>query len=158
VRAVLLHCVERAETGGENDLLDHEIAYIRLRDENPEHVRALMAPDAMTIPARVAGQIVERAAQAGPVFSVDGNGFLHMRYTARTVSIEWKQDAATRAALAALEGILAGPSPFVFTGRLEPGMGLVSNNVLHTRTPFTDSPARKRLIYRARYYERVTGG
>ncbi len=155
VRAVLLHCVERAESGGENDLLDHEIAYLRLRDEDPEHVRALSAADAMTIPARTEGGRIERAAQSGPVFSLDAEGFLHMRYTARTVSIEWKQDAATQAALAALERILAGPSPYVFTGRLEPGMGLVSNNVLHTRTPFTDSPEHKRLIYRARYYERV---
>ena len=155
VRAVLLHCVERAESGGENDLLDHEIAYLRLRDENPEHVRALSAPDAMTIPARMEGERVERAAQTGPVFSLDADGHLHMRYTARTVSIEWKKDAATQAALAALERILAEPSPFVFTGRLEAGMGLVSNNVLHTRTPFTGSPEHKRLIYRARYYERV---
>ncbi len=155
VRAVLLHCVERAEEGGENDLLDHEIAYLRLRDENPGHVRALMAPDAMTIPARMEDGRIERAAQSGPVFSVDANGFLHMRYTARTVSIEWKQDAATQAALAALERILAEPSGYVFTGRLEPGMGLISNNVLHTRTSFTDSPQHKRLIYRARYYERV---
>jgi hypothetical protein len=74
------------------------------------------------------------------------------------VSIEWKSDAATRAALAALEEILAQASPFVFRGRLEPGMGLVSNNVLHTRTPFTDSPQHQRLIYRARYYERIGEG
>ena len=155
VRAVLLHCVERAETGGENDLLDHEIAYILLRDLNPQHIRALMAGDAMTIPARIEGGRVERPAQAGPVFSVDPGGFLHMRYTARAVSIEWKNDAATMAALAALEGILGAASPWVFRGRLEPGMGLVGNNVLHTRTPFTESPRHQRLIYRARYYQRV---
>ncbi len=158
VRAVLLHCVERAETGGENDLLDHEIAYIRLRDLDPQHVRALMAEDALTIPARIEDGRVERPAQAGPVFSVDPGGFLHMRYTARAVSIEWKNDAATQAALAALEHILGTASPWVFRGRLEPGMGLVSNNVLHTRTPFTDSPRHQRLIYRARYYQRVGAG
>jgi hypothetical protein len=158
VRAVLLHCVERAETGGENELLDHEIAYIQLRDLNPQHIRALMADDAMTIPARIEGERVERPAQAGPVFSVDADGFLHMRYTARALSIEWKRDAATQAALAALEGILGAASPWVFRGRLEPGMGLVSNNVLHTRTPFTDSPRHQRLIYRARYYQRVGTG
>jgi hypothetical protein len=158
VRAVLLHCVERAETGGENDLLDHEIAYLQLRDRNPQHIRALMAGDAMTVPARIEGGRVERQAQAGPVFSVDAGGFLHMRYTARAVSIEWKKDAATQAALAALEDILGTASPWVFRGRLEPGMGLVSNNVLHTRTPFTDSPRHQRLIYRARYYQRVGAG
>jgi hypothetical protein len=155
VRAVLLHCVERAETGGENELLDHEIAYIRLRDLNPQHIRALMADDAMTVPARIEGGRIERPAQAGPVFSVDADGFLHMRYTARAVSIEWKSDAATQAALAALEDILGAPSPWVFRGRLEPGMGLVGNNVLHTRTPFSESPRHRRLIYRARYYQRV---
>jgi Taurine catabolism dioxygenase TauD, TfdA family len=155
VRAVLLHCVARAESGGENDLLDQEIAYIQLRDLNPDHIRALMAGDAMLIPARIEDGRVERPEQAGPVFSVDAGGFLHMRYTARALSIKWKQDAATQAALAALEDILGTPSPWVFRGRLEPGMGLVSNNVLHTRAPFTDSPWHQRLIYRARYYQRV---
>jgi hypothetical protein len=158
VRAVLLHCVERAETGGENALLDHELAYIELRDRDPQHIRALMVNDAMTIPARIEGGRVERPAQVGPVFSVDAGGFLHMRYTARAVSIQWKKDAATQAALAALEDILGTASPWVFSGRLEPGMGLVSNNVLHTRTPFTDSPRHQRLIYRARYYQRVGAG
>ena len=155
VHAVLLHCVERAETGGENDLLDHEIAYIQLRDRDPKHVRALMAHDALTIPARMEDGRIERAAQSGPVFSVDAGGFLHMRYTARAVSIEWKRNAATQGALAALEDILGAASPWVFRGRLEPGMGLVSNNILHTRTPFTDTPGHRRLIYRARYYQRV---
>ena len=155
VRAVLLHCVRSAESGGENELLDHEIAYIQLRDRDPQFVRALMAPDTMTVPARIEDGRVERAAQSGPVFSVDAGGFLHMRYTARSVSIAWKQDAATQAALAALEHILAGASPWVLRGRLEPGMGLVGNNVLHTRTPFTDSEQQRRLIYRARYYQRV---
>ena len=158
VRAVLLHCVARAESGGENELLDHEIAYIQLRDRDPRHIRALMAPDAMTVPARIEDGRIERPAQSGPVFSVDAGGFLHMRYTARAVSIAWKQDAATQAALAALEDILAGASPWVLRGRLEPGMGLVSNNVLHTRTPFTDSAQRQRLIYRARYYQRISIG
>ena len=158
VRAVLLHCVRRAESGGENDLLDHEIVYIQLRDLDPQHVRALTAQDALTIPARIENGRVERPAQSGPVFSVDAAGFLHMRYTARAVSIEWKKDAATQAALTALEHILGADLPWKFHGRLEPGMGLVSNNVLHTRTPFTDSPAHQRLIYRARYYQRVSAG
>ncbi|MEK7436350.1 MAG: TauD/TfdA family dioxygenase [Pseudomonadota bacterium] len=156
VHAVLLHCVQRAENGGENDLLDHEIAYIQLRDRDQQHIRVLMARDAMTVPARIEDGHIERAAQSGPVFSVDAAGFLHMRYTARAVSIEWKKDAATQAALAALEDILATTSPWMFRGRLEPGMGLVGNNVLHTRTPFTDSPEKRRLIYRARYYQRIS--
>jgi hypothetical protein len=157
VRGLLLHCVQSAAAGGENRLMDHEIAYILLRDENPDYIRALMAPDAMTIPPRLEDGAVARAAQPGPVFSVYPDGFLHMRYTARTVSIEWKADDTTRAAVAALERLLADESsPYVFRGRLEPGMGLVCNNVLHDRAAFSDSETHKRLLYRARYFDRVT--
>ncbi len=157
VRGLLLHCVQSAESGGENRLMDHEVAYILLRDENPDYIRALMAPDAMTIPPRLEDGEVARAAQPGPVFSVYPDGQLHMRYTARTVSIEWHDDPATKGAVAALERLLADDaSPWVFRGRLEPGMGLVCNNVLHDRAAFADSEAHKRLLYRARYFDRVT--
>ncbi len=155
VRSVLLHCVQSAETGGDNQLLDHEIAYILLRDENPDHIRALSLPDVMTIPPRMDDTGIARAAQPGPVFSVDGDGFLHMRYTARSISIEWRKDAATQAAVAALARLLAAPTPWTLSGRLEPGMGLICNNVLHDRSGFTETPARRRLLYRARYHERV---
>jgi len=157
VRGLILHCVESAASGGENQLLDHEIAYILLRDENPDFIRALSAPDAMTIPARTDDNGVARAEQPGPVFSVDVGGNLHMRYTARTVSIAWQEDAATQAAKSALERILATPTPWTLHGRLEPGMGLVCNNVLHDRAGFTEAPDKRRLLYRARYYERVGG-
>ncbi|PWB41307.1 MAG: taurine catabolism dioxygenase TauD [Rhodocyclales bacterium] len=157
VRGLLLHCVQSAESGGENRLMDHEIAYILLRDENPDYIRALMAPDAMTIPPRLEEGEVARAAQPGPVFSVYPDGHLHMRYTARTVSIEWHDDPATKGAVAALERLLAdADTPYVFRGRLEPGMGLVCNNVLHDRAAFSDSETRKRLLYRARYFDRIT--
>ncbi|MCK7502176.1 MAG: TauD/TfdA family dioxygenase [Comamonadaceae bacterium] len=74
VRGMVLHCVRPAASGGENALMDHEIAYILLRDEDPGHIRALMAPDAMTIPAREEEGEVARGDQPGPVFSVDGVG------------------------------------------------------------------------------------
>ncbi|MDK9713256.1 MAG: TauD/TfdA family dioxygenase [Sulfuritalea sp.] len=156
VRGLILHCVQSAESGGENQLLDHEITYILLRDENPDHIRALSQADAMTIPARSDESGIARPAQPGPVFSVDGAGFLHMRYTARTISIEWRNDAATQAAVAALARILAAATPWTLHGRLEPGMGLVCNNVLHDRSGFVDAPQRHRLLYRARYHERIT--
>ncbi|MDH5786195.1 MAG: TauD/TfdA family dioxygenase, partial [Chromatiales bacterium] len=50
IRGMLLHCVQSAAEGGENQLLDHEMLYLQLRDENPEYIRALMAGDVMTIP------------------------------------------------------------------------------------------------------------
>ena len=63
-----------------------------------------------------------------------------MRYTARTRSIEWKADAATRAAVACLEALLAGDSPWILRTRLEPGMGLVGHNVLHERSALRRRP------------------
>jgi alpha-ketoglutarate-dependent taurine dioxygenase len=155
ILGMTLHCAQDAETGGENALLDHEIAYIQLRDSNPEFVAALMQPDAMTIPARMDEDDIARPEQSGPVFAVDAEqGFLHMRYTARTRSIVWKNDAATQAAVKALADILAG-SEFILNARLRPGMGLICNNVLHTRSAFSDSADRRRLLFRGRYYDRL---
>ena len=229
ILGMLLHCAQDADSGGENALLDPDIAYIQLRDTNPDYVAALMKPDAMTIPARMeeaalsptfsphtnplpspqpspggrgserwaqtdgreganagpkpsphpnplpegegtkAGpktihergqtlsqnQLIARPEQTGPVFSIDSNeGFLHMRYTARTRSIEWKQDAITQAAVNTLAEIL-NDSEYVLRVRLKPGMGIICNNVLHTRTAFIDRPERRRLLYRGRYYDRL---
>jgi len=154
IRAMILHCVRPARSGGVNALLDPELAYIALRDQSPAHVLALMQPDAMTIPAREDETGIARAAQTGPVFSVDGGGHLHLRYTARTRSIAWKDDAATRAAVSALEALLT-ETPWVHRVRLEPGMGLVGHNVLHDRSAFIDDPAAPRLLYRARFVDRI---
>ena len=155
---MILHCVQDAEAGGENRLLDHDVAYILLRDENPEHVHALSAPDAMTIPARMDEDKIARGAESGPVFSIlPESGALHMRYTARTKSIVWKDSPETRAAVAALERILASATPYIFQARLAPGMGLICNNILHDRTGFNDSTTHKRLVFRARYHDRIAG-
>jgi len=156
IGAFILHCVRPATAGGENRLLDPEIAYIVLRDADPRYVQALSAPDAMTIPANEEDSAAMRPAQSGPVFSIAG-GALHMRYTARTRSIEWRADEATRAAVQFLKEILDSDSPYVFTLRLAGGHGLVCNNVLHDRSAFTDDAAAglNRLVYRARYTGRV---
>ena len=156
IRAMLLHCVRPAASGGVNALLDPELAYIALRDASPRWARALMAPDAMTIPPREGDAGVARPAQSGPVFSIDPrDGALHMRYTARTRSIQWKNDPATLKAVAFLERYLADDNPDVLRLRLASGMGLVSNNVLHDRSAFVDDAAQPRLVYRARYLDRV---
>lgn len=156
IRAFILHCVQPAATGGENSLLDHEIAYILLRDADPAYVRALSAPEAMTVPPNAGEGAESRPAQTGPVFSADAtDGSLHMRYTSRTRSIEWRSDKPTRAAVQLLNRILAGESPYVFRHRLAGGQGLVCNNVLHSRSAFSDDAGLSRLVYRARYADRV---
>lgn len=152
IHAMLLHCVRAAGEGGENDLYDPELAYIALRDTAPEHIRALMQGDAMTIPARVDEAGMARNDEVGPALLVD-QGRLHLRYTARTRSIRWKQDGATPAAVQALEDLLAARPFGVFSLKLQPGMGLICSNVLHARAAFTDAPEARRLLYRARYHD-----
>lgn len=156
IHAVILHCVQPAESGGENQVLDHEMAYLQLRDLGDDYVRALMHPQALTIPANEGEGGVHRPDQSGPVFSVRPDGRLHMRYTDRKRNVLWRDDPLTQEAVAALREILYQPSPWQFEVRLEPGWGLVGNNVLHTRAGFTDG-ATPRLLYRARYYDRIAG-
>jgi hypothetical protein len=157
IRSMLLHCVRSAGSGGENGLLDHEIAYIRLRDENPDYIVALMHPDAMTIPASEEPNGQTRSENTGPVFVLDPDtGGLAMRYTARRRNIRWREDAATQAAVRALERILR-EDPLIMRVRLASGEGVICNNVLHDRVGFdteegSESP---RLVYRIRSYDRV---
>jgi alpha-ketoglutarate-dependent taurine dioxygenase len=157
VRGFVLHCVFAAEQGGENALLDPEIAYIWLRERAPALVAALMAPDVMTIPANggEGGEI--RPERPGPVFLVAPDGRLHMRYTRRKRNVVWKPDPEVGAAVELLAEALGSDPPGIFRARLQPGWGLVCNNVLHTRSAFTDGPdpARRRLLYRGRYYDRI---
>ena len=160
IRAFVIFCAQDAAEGGENQLLDHEIVYILLRDTDPRFIEALMHPQAMTIPANVEAGMEIRPAEAGPVFSVDrATGTLHMRYSARTRNIVWRDEAITRAAVDFLQNLWSEGSAYIYHYRLMPGQGVICNNVLHSRSAFRDDPAtgRKRLMYRARYYDRIAG-
>ena len=147
-----------AAEGGTNELFDHEIAYIRLRDENPDWIRALMAGDAFTIPSNTEGGRKIRPDHSGPVFSVSArDGSLHMRYSARQRNVVWRDDADTREAAAFLLDLFQRGDDHIYRYRLGPGEGVISNNILHRRDGFRDDPAsgNKRLVYRARYYQRL---
>jgi hypothetical protein len=158
VRAILLHCVHPAAEGGANALLDHEVAYILLRDADPAHIAALSRPDAMSIPGNAEEGQPPRPDSVGPVFSVMPDGRLHMRYTRRKTNITWAPDPAVQAAVTALEAILDSDSPFILRHRLAAGQGLICANVLHNRSKFedaTDVDASARLLYRARYHDPI---
>ena len=114
----------------------------------------------MTIPANIEDNVEIRPAQTGPVFSVARDtGALHMRYTARTRSIEWKDDRNTRLAVGFLGELLASDSLYIIRHRLQAGQGIICNNVLHKREAFDDDAAtgQERLLYRARYHDRISG-
>ena len=154
IHTLALYCQRPAREGGENDLVDHDRVYMQLRDESPDYVRTLMEADIMAIPPRLEAGKVARPESLGPVFSLF-QGHLHMRYTARTVSIRWRDDPAARAAVVALKQAIK-TTPFKFRGRLETGWGLISNNVLHTRAAFRDVPGEEaRILYRGRFFDRL---
>jgi hypothetical protein len=167
INAVVLHCAQQAETGGENALLDPDIAYIRLRDEDPRFITAFEHPACMTIPANVTADQEIRAAVTGPVFSYDAKHKIHMRYSARKKNIQWRDDPATTDARACLSEILDEKKGPVIRHRLRPGEGLLSNNVLHNRTKFSDGTGDEtgdetgdgmdthRFLYRARFFDRI---
>jgi hypothetical protein len=154
IHALILHCVRPAAVGGGNQLLDHEILFLQLRERNPAYIQALMHPQAMTIPANIVDGKELRPARSGPVFMLFSGGRLHMRYTDRSRSIEWRDDPLTREAVVALKELLGQPSPYHFEGTLQSGQGLICNNVLHTRGRF-ENGTRERLLYRARYFDRI---
>jgi len=163
IRGMVLHCVRQAGTsGGENALFDPEMAYLLMREHDPELVAALCRDDAMTIPGNDMDDDVTRGDVGGPVFSLNKTDqTLYMRYTARKRNIVWAPDDMTGAAVKFMEEILAdnGPGePYIFRHRMEPGQGLICNNVLHTRTSFEDGEddIGQRMMLRARYYDRVS--
>lgn len=154
---MLLHCKHPAETGGESLIMDHEIAYILLRDKNPDLINALMEEDAMTIPANILDGEIIRKAQTGPVFSISESGQLHMRYSARKRNIEWKQTEPILEAVDFLENLFKSDSPYILKHTLRSGEGLICRNILHRRTSFVDSEDtdKKRLLYRGRYFDSI---
>jgi len=114
-----------------------------------------MHPAAMTIPPNIENGKEIRGAQSGPVFSVDPlSGCLHMRYSARKRNIEWRDDKLTLEAAAKITELLDDES-MVFRYQLQAGQGVICNNILHNRTAFEDSAEQQRLMYRARYYDRI---
>ncbi len=162
IQSFILHCADPAARGGENKILDHELAYLLLRDQSPDFIAALSQTDAMTIPenrteeqnkTRIESKSI-RSSVTGPVFSVSQSGHLHMRYTSRSRSIHWKDDPILDVARNTLITILED-NPFILGHTLESGQGLICNNVLHCRSGFEDSANRSRLIFRARYFDRV---
>jgi len=157
ISAFILHCLNPAKTGGENRIIDPEIVYLRLREANPDYVRALMHPAAMTIPENDADGGL-RPASTGPVFYPDrSSGRLQMRYTARTRSIVWRDDSLTREAVDWLAAWLGSDDPLMRTLRLEAGTGLLNNNVLHNRSSYVDGAGAEeaRVMLRVRFHNRV---
>lgn len=159
VLAMILHCEQPAAQGGVNELLDPDMVYIHLRNENPAFIKALSQTQVMCIPENVENGKLIRPQTCSAVFmKEDGQDqapVLAMRFSKRKHNIIWSEDALTQEALDCLFKYLESDSPYQVTYRLKAGEGVINNNVLHTRSAFTDSDEQKRVYYRARYYNRI---
>jgi hypothetical protein len=160
VLAMVLHCQQPAAEGGVNQLLDHDMAYIHLRDEDPAFVEALSRPRVMCIPPNVVDGEELRPQTCSAVFMTEQEApqqapALTMRFSKRKHNIIWAGDNRTREALHCLFEFLESDSPWHVRYRLNAGEGVINNNVLHTRSGFRDDAANPRIYYRARYYNRI---
>ncbi len=155
IRSMVLHCFKPAQRGGESQFFDPEIAYIRLRDENPNYIKALMHKEAMIIPQNLDEKGGVRPISVGPVFSFDKDNNLIMRYTARTRSIEWRKDKDTQEAVRFLQDLLINGDEFIQRLTLKAGQGILCNNSLHNRSAFEKQENNERLLFRVRFHNRI---
>jgi len=155
IQALFLLCKRPAVEGGSNKVLDNEILYILLRDKDPDALGVLMNRNCFKYKNPKTGEIAENL--GGKVFWTNSGGNLCHRFSFRKIDMAWSGDADVQAARAVLESMMLEQSEYVIEGRLESGLGLISNNVLHTREKLVDSDdaAQKRLLFRARFYDRV---
>jgi len=80
-----------------------------------------------------------------------------MRFTGRKNHIDWKDDPLLTRAREEIFKFLADETALHYRYRLQPGQGLITNNVLHNRTAFEDYPEdeKGRLYFRARFSDRI---
>lgn len=155
IQALFLLCKRPAIEGGSNKVLDNEILYILLRDKNPDALRVLMSKDCFKYKNPKTGEIDDHL--GGKVFWTNPDGHLCHRFSFRKMDMAWAEDSDVKAAQDVLKSLILDESEYVIEGRLESGLGLVSNNVQHTREKLVDSddPAKQRLLFRTRFYDRV---
>ena len=156
VRGVVMHCAVPAASGGENTLLDPDLVFAAMHEQDPMLVESLAHPCAMTIPAHEADGVPVRPARTGPVFRFLGDPpRLHMRYTMRTRSIRWRSTPDTARAVAALEATVASLAAHHVQVRFEAGEGVICNNVLHRRSAYVDGEDSPRTLLRIRSFDPV---
>ena len=82
------------------------------------------------------------------------NKRLHMKFSMRKKNIVWNKNSLQ--AIDMLKSIIKDSSEYHITKKLDTGMGVITNNVIHMRTAFTNSKNKNRLLYRLRSKKRVT--
>ena len=146
----LLHCVNPAAQGGENYLLDHELAlreYVLKNDD----INNLMAEDAITIPE---SKDTLRSEISTYIFSLKNQyKKLHMRFSMRKDNIGTSPKASS-AVIKLREIIENDCAKYSLTYKLQKNEGIITNNILHGRKAFKDAKVNRKLL-RIRSYERL---
>ena len=146
----LLHCVHPATHGGENYLLDHELAlreYVLRYDD----INNLMSEDALTIPE---SKDTSRSEISTYIFSFKNQyQKLHMRFSMRKDNIGTSPKAGD--ALTKLKQTIENDcAKYSLTYKLQKNEGIITNNILHGRKAFKDDKVKRKLL-RIRSYERL---
>ena len=146
----LLHCINPADDGGENYLLDHELAmreYVLSYDD----IEVLMTKRAITIPE---SQGSNRSELSTYIFSFDNDyEKLHMRFSMRKENIKMSDNTFT--AMSKLTDVIENNcSKYSINYKLSKNEGILSNNILHGRNSFKDDKVQRKLL-RIRSYERL---
>jgi len=146
----LLHCVEPALSGGENFLLDHELAireYVLKHDD----ITCLMNNQAFSIPT---DEVAERGVTSNYVCDMNNEyKKLHMNFSMRKENIILNKDS--KSAMSKLIKIIKEDcKKYHLTYKLSRNEGIVSNNILHGRNSFKDGPVMRKIL-RIRSHERL---
>ncbi len=146
----LLHCEEPAYSGGENYLLDHELA-IREYIIKYDNLESLSSLDAFTIP----GNTHANRAETKGYICDNNNEYkkFHMKFSMREKNMKLNEQSKT--AIMRMKKIIKEDcKKYCLTYKLSKNEGIVSNNILHGRNSFEDGKAMRKL-YRIRSYERI---
>ncbi|MBX2884109.1 MAG: TauD/TfdA family dioxygenase [Granulosicoccus sp.] len=152
VRSFTLHCIEPAAQGGALRLMDDSLLVWALMHDDPELIRLLAHPQAMTLPANSDTEGHDRPDRHVAMISPQVDGELSMRFTMRARNIRWRCSATQAAAERAAE-LIALNSDWHARVRLKRGQGIITRNILHTREAFSDhreQPSRQMLRGRFR--------
>jgi len=152
VKSFLLHCVNPAHRGGENLLLDHEILYILIRDHNPSYIKILMENNIMGIPRNKNN--AESTNINGPVFFIDDEYSLNMRFTSRQQNIVWKKSDIIDKIKKFIFNFVESDTKYITKILLKKNQGYIANNILHKREKFFDNK-NKRLLKRIRFSKKL---
>jgi hypothetical protein len=146
----LLHCEEPAYYGGENYLLDHELA-IREYIIKYDNLDSLSSLDAFTIPGNAHAN---RGETKGYVCDSDNKyKKFHMNFSMREKNMKLNEQSKT--AIMRMKKIIKEDcKKYCLTYKLSKNEGIISNNILHGRNSFEDGKAMRKL-YRIRSYERI---